>query len=427
MKKILSALLFLACTAANAQFVTGQILTAAQLNAAFANVLATSGGTLTGPLTVPTVTVTGTLNAPNISISGGTIAGATITGGTINGTSIGAITPSTGAFTSISSTTPIAVASGGTGSATASGTALDNISGLSGTGFLTRTGAGAYSFQSATNGITLGNIAQVAANTVLANATASTANVAAFSMPGCSTSVSALNWTTSTGFTCNTGLITAATVSSTYATIAQATTALAATGGSISGVPISGSTGSFTTLAASSTVSGTGFSTYLASPPAIGGTVAAAAAFTTLTASSNDALLYQSTSTQSIANATPTTVTGWAKVSDRVNANFNASTGTFTAPATGYYQVSCQLQYASAAGVVGAFMGAEVVANGADVAFGQTWVQATGTTFLTVYVSTDVSLTAGQTLVIQAYQNSGSARALSGNALENYLSISRIP
>jgi hypothetical protein len=42
--------------------------------------------------------------------------------------------------------------------------------------------------------------------------------------------------------------------------------------------------GSFTTLSASSTVSGTGFSTYLASPPAIGGTAANTGAFTTLTA-----------------------------------------------------------------------------------------------------------------------------------------------
>lgn len=46
------------------------------------------------------------------------------------------------------------------------------------------------------------------------------------------------------------------------------------------------STGAFTTLSASSTVSGTGFSTYLASPPAIGGTTAAAGSFTTLSASS---------------------------------------------------------------------------------------------------------------------------------------------
>ena len=47
------------------------------------------------------------------------------------------------------------------------------------------------------------------------------------------------------------------------------------------------STGAFTTLSASSTVSGTGFSTYLASPPAIGGTAAAAGSFTTLSASGN--------------------------------------------------------------------------------------------------------------------------------------------
>lgn len=42
--------------------------------------------------------------------------------------------------------------------------------------------------------------------------------------------------------------------------------------------------GSFTTLSASSTVSGTGFSTYLAAPPAIGTTTAAAGSFTTLNA-----------------------------------------------------------------------------------------------------------------------------------------------
>lgn len=47
--------------------------------------------------------------------------------------------------------------------------------------------------------------------------------------------------------------------------------------------------GAFTTLSASSTVSGTGFSTYLASPPAIGGTAAAAGTFTTLTATADSA------------------------------------------------------------------------------------------------------------------------------------------
>ena len=51
------------------------------------------------------------------------------------------------------------------------------------------------------------------------------------------------------------------------------------------------STGAFTTLSASSTVSGTGFSTYLASPPAIGGTTAAAGRFTTLTTTNTTATI----------------------------------------------------------------------------------------------------------------------------------------
>lgn len=58
--------------------------------------------------------------------------------------------------------------------------------------------------------------------------------------------------------------------------------------GGINSTPIgatTASTGAFTTLSASSTVSGTGFSTYLASPPAIGGTAPAAGSFTILTVS----------------------------------------------------------------------------------------------------------------------------------------------
>jgi hypothetical protein len=65
----------------------------------------------------------------------------------------------------------------------------------------------------------------------------------------------------------------------------QDSNAVAITGGSVDGTTVgatTASTGAFTTLSASSTVSGTGFSTYLASPPAIGGTTPAAGTFTTL-------------------------------------------------------------------------------------------------------------------------------------------------
>ena len=51
---------------------------------------------------------------------------------------------------------------------------------------------------------------------------------------------------------------------------------------SLSGIAVSGAAGSFTTLSASSTVSGTGFSTYLASPPAIGATTPNTVAATTV-------------------------------------------------------------------------------------------------------------------------------------------------
>lgn len=58
------------------------------------------------------------------------------------------------------------------------------------------------------------------------------------------------------------------------------------------------STGAFTTLSASSTVSGPGFSNYLASPPAIGATTANTGRFTTLSSTGTGAMpLYSTTGT----------------------------------------------------------------------------------------------------------------------------------
>ena len=124
MKKItLFTLLLLSSICAWAQFSPGQILTAAALNGQFALYAPLGGATFTGPVTIPTLTVTGATSFGAIQTSN-----ATITGGSISGIA------------------PLPVASGGTNSATASGASLDNITGFSGTGFLTRTGASAYSF-----------------------------------------------------------------------------------------------------------------------------------------------------------------------------------------------------------------------------------------------------------------------------------------
>lgn len=86
------------------------------------------------------------------------------------------------------SSVPVAV--GGTGGTAASGTLLDNITGFAGTGFLTRTGAGAYAFQSTTNGITNANLAQAAAYTLKGNNSGALGNVSDIDIPTLTTKAS---------------------------------------------------------------------------------------------------------------------------------------------------------------------------------------------------------------------------------------------
>ena len=95
-------------------------------------------------------------------------------------------TPSTALLQAVSITAgwtgTLAVSRGGTAASTASGTSLDNITGFSSTGFLTRTGSGTYVFQSTTNGISLANIAQLATVSIIGNPTGSTANMEAITL-----------------------------------------------------------------------------------------------------------------------------------------------------------------------------------------------------------------------------------------------------
>jgi len=104
------------------------------------------------------------------------------------------------------------------------------------------------------------------------------------------------------------------------------------TGGSIDGTTVgatTASTGAFTTLSASSTVSGTGFSTYLASPPAIGGTTAAAGSFTTLSASSTTTLSGGTANGVAYLNGSKVLTTGSALTFDGTNLGLsNSATAT---------------------------------------------------------------------------------------------------
>lgn len=234
MKKILFTLLGLVLSVgARAQFVPGQVLTAQQLNTQFALYLPLTGGTLSGPLVVPSITITGGGGTPITGTTGtGSFVlqlGPTILSPTINGIVSGNAqfaTTGTATFGGITAT-PVSGSTGAFTSLSASGT-------VSGAGFTALLGPYLLSTAAASTYAPIASPAFTGTVTIPAGASIS-------------------------------GYLTTASASSTYATIAQATTALAATGGSISGVPVSGASGAFTTLSASGTVSGAGFTALLSS------------------------------------------------------------------------------------------------------------------------------------------------------------------
>lgn len=248
---------------------------------------------------VDAATARGTLGLGTMAIQNASAVA--ITGGTINNTTIGASTATTGRFTTVQST----IATGTAPFIVASTTVVSNlnVSALLGSTWAAPAAigsgtpaAGAFTTLSAT-GVITSTVATgtapftVASTTVVTNLNASLLGGATFAAPGAigGTTPAAGAFTTLSA----TGVITS-TVSTGTAPFTVASTTVvsnlnvsallgstwAAPAAIGSGTPAAGA---FTTLSASSTVSGTGFSTYLASPPAIGGTVAAAGTFTGIT------------------------------------------------------------------------------------------------------------------------------------------------
>lgn len=89
-------------------------------------------------------------------------------------------------------------------------TDLDCLAALATTGIIRRTGVGTCSAGTAVNlasevsgNLPNANLATMATNTVKGNATASTATPTDLAVPSCSAATSALTWTTSSGFGCN--------------------------------------------------------------------------------------------------------------------------------------------------------------------------------------------------------------------------------
>jgi len=85
--------------------------------------------------------------------------------------------------------------------------------------------------------------------------------------------------------------------------------------------------GTFTTLSASSTVSGSGFSSYLASPPAIGGTTPAAGTFSSLVVNA-DAIIHGMTIGQGNGSISSNTVVGQNALASNTTGSDNTAIGT---------------------------------------------------------------------------------------------------
>ena len=229
----------------------------------------------------------------NTSASSGaftTLSATSISAGSLDSTPIGSVTPSTGVFTALSASTSFNL--------TGTLTAFPINTGLVITGGTLTPNYQAGSLTTFHSGLTLaagtltpdwngGSVSAIGSNLTLAAGTINIATSpaltnlsivtsATLSPTGAVTinpgSLSAMDHVTIGGTTAAAGSFT--TLSNT--TAAGSTINAASIGAGTAG------TGAFTTLSASSTVSGTGFSTYLASPPAIGGTAAAAGTFTSM-------------------------------------------------------------------------------------------------------------------------------------------------
>jgi hypothetical protein len=196
----------------------------------------------------------------------------------------------------------------------------------------------------ANNAVTLAKLATQAANTTLSNATSGAAVPTAFAMPSCSTSASALNWTTNTGFGCNSA-ISAAVANLTGLGTGVATTlgvnlgsggAIVTVNGAL-GTPSSGVGTNLTGVPISTGVSGlgTGVGTFLGTPTPANLNTTLGVTLTQTIASGSLALATGAIASGACTSAQTAAATGTA-TTDRILLVFNAD----PTATTGYIPLS---------------------------------------------------------------------------------------
>ncbi|HDR9164879.1 TPA: hypothetical protein QDB28_005315 [Burkholderia vietnamiensis] len=266
----------------------------------------------------------------------------------------------------------IPVSKGGTNATAAGGTALDNITGFAGTGFVKRTGAGAYAFVADPLPIANGGTGAASASA------ARTALGAAAS--GANTDITSLNAPAL-------GAATATTAAAGTNTTQVATTAFAqnaVTGGSNAGK------------------------------------------FTTLTTTAMSRVAASTTNAQSIPNNTFTVVTNYTTTLNQ-GSNFVASTGVYTTPSAGLYDVRAGVRFNAATGVIGTQVLIAVAVNGTIVYQSGMAQQNTSGFASQAAGAWLVNCSAGDTITIRVFQNSGAAMTLDGGAAANYVQIAQLP
>jgi hypothetical protein len=135
----------------------------------------------------------------------------------------------------------------------------------------------------------------------------------------------------------------------------------------------------------------------------------------------------QNTTAQSIPASTTTTLTGWTAVKDDSNGAMNFSTGVFTAPVTGWYQVSGLIRTATVSWAAADQIVANINVNGTAVQSSYLVVQAAvSANFGSNALSGVVYMTAGQTLTFAILQTHSAAVTLSGSAMANVFNVALI-
>lgn len=250
-----------------------------------------AGGDLGGTYPNPTVV--------KLHVTSGTESGVTITGDTIDSSPIGQTTPAAGAFTTLTATTPVAIASGGTGSGTAAGArtnlglgtiATQNANNVAITGGTidntpigqTTTAAGSFTTLNSTGGALNGTVGATTPNTgsfTTLNSTGGALNGsigATAPSTGSFTTVAA-----SSPITVPNGGTGLATLTSHALLSGNGTSAVAQIGAGTTGQMLLGVTGNFPAFGNNPTITGGTIDGAV-----IGGTTPAAGSFTTITASS---------------------------------------------------------------------------------------------------------------------------------------------